>query len=67
MELPKKRLNHVLGKDASSKNTKGVTRKYKELLGGRFRLTKVVRIDHKDDGNNVAGKIFDYSRSTIES
>lgn len=25
-------------------------RKYKELLGGRFRLTKVVvRIDHKDD------------------
>jgi NAD(P)-dependent dehydrogenase (short-subunit alcohol dehydrogenase family) len=24
---------------------------YRELLGGRFRLTKVVRIDHKDDGN----------------
>jgi hypothetical protein len=35
-------------------------------LGGRFRLTKVVRIDHKDDGNNVAGKIFDYSYKTIE-
>ncbi len=62
----KEELDHVLGKDASSKNTEGVTRKYKELLGGRFRLTKVVRIDHKDDGNNVAGKIFDYSRSTIE-
>ncbi len=29
-------------------------RKYKELLGGRFRLTKVVvRIDHKDDDDDV--------------
>jgi hypothetical protein len=28
-------------------------RKYNELLGGRFRLTKVVvRIDHKDDDGN---------------
>src|SRR5215208_1243643 len=62
----KEELDHILGKDASSKNTEGVTRKYKELLGGRFRLTKVVRIDHKDDGNNVAGKIFDYSCNTIE-
>lgn len=56
----------ILEKDATSKNTEGVTRKYKELLGGRFRLTKVIRIDHKDDGNNVAGKIFDYSYQTIE-
>ena len=39
---------------------------YKSLLGGRFRLTKVVRIDHKDDGNEVANKIYDYSRTTIE-
>jgi NTE family protein len=61
-----KELNHILERDATSKNTEGVTRKYKELLGGRFRLTKVVRIDHKDDGNNVAGKIFDYSYKTVE-
>jgi NTE family protein len=61
----KEELDHVLGKKASSKSTEGVTRKYKELLGGRFRLTQVIRIDHKDDGNNVAGKIFDYSYKTI--
>jgi uncharacterized protein YktA (UPF0223 family) len=36
------------------------------LLGGRFRLTKVVRMDHKDDGIEVANKIYDYSRTTIE-
>ena len=40
---------------------------YKSLLEGRFRLTKVVRIDHKDDGNEVANKIYDYSRTTIEN
>jgi hypothetical protein len=39
---------------------------YNNLLGGRFRLTKVVRIDHKDDGNEVANKIYDYSCTTIE-
>lgn len=42
------------------------TRQFKELLEGRFRLTKVVRIDHKDDDNDVSKKIFDYSYKTIE-
>ena len=59
-------LNHILDKYATSKNTKGQTRRYGELLGGRFRLTKVVRIDHKDDSNDVADKVFDYSHKTIE-
>jgi NTE family protein len=59
-------LDHILDKYATSKNTIGQTRRYCELMGGRFRLTKVIRIDHKDDGNDVADKIFDYSRKTIE-
>ena len=46
-------------------NTKGKTRKFRELLEGRFRLTKVVRIDRKDDGNEVHDKVFDYSYKTI--
>ena len=56
----------MLGRDATSKSTKGTTRVYDELLAGRFKLTKVVRIDHTDDGDNVAGKIFDYSYKTVE-
>ena len=59
-------ISHILDRYATSKNTIGQTRKYGELLGGRFRLTKVVRIDHKDDGNEVADKVFDYSQKTIE-
>jgi predicted acylesterase/phospholipase RssA len=61
-----KEVKHLLEKHAGSKNRGGKIRKYKSLLGGRFRLTKVVRIDHKDDGNEVANKIYDYSHTTIE-
>jgi NTE family protein len=64
--ISQNRINHILNRYATSTNTKGETRQYGELLGGRFRLTKVVRIDHKDDGNDVADKIFDYSQKTIE-
>jgi hypothetical protein len=64
--ISQKRINHILNRYATSTNTIGETRQYSELLGGRFRLTKVVRIDHKDDSNDVADKIFDYSQKTIE-
>jgi NTE family protein len=63
----KDEINYILSKYATSKSTKGQTRKYEELLEGRFRLTKVVRIDHTDDGNDVSKKIFDYSNKTIEN
>jgi NTE family protein len=59
-------INYILDRYASSNNTIGKTRQYKELLRGRFRITKVVRIDLKDDGNDVETNIFDYSRTTIE-
>ncbi len=59
-------INYILNRYATSINTKGKTRRYRELLEGRFRLTKVVRIDHKDDGNEVNDKVFDYSYKTIE-
>lgn len=59
-------INHILDKYATSKNTKGQVRKFQELLGARFRLTKVTRIDHKNDGSDVAVKAFDYSHKTID-
>ena len=62
----KDEINYILKSDASSINTKGEPRKYGALLEGRFRITKVVRIDHKDDGNTVHDKVFDYSYKTIE-
>jgi NTE family protein len=62
----KEEVDYILNSKASSINTIGKTRIYKELLEGRFRLTKVVRIDRKDDGNEVHNKVFDYSYKSIE-
>jgi NTE family protein len=63
----KDEINYILDDYATSINTIGKTRTYRELLEGRFRLTKLVRIDHKDDGNEVNDKVFDYSYKTIEN
>lgn len=60
-------IKYILDDYATSINTKRKTRIYRELLEGRFRLTKLVRIDHKDDGNEVNDKVFDYSYKTIEN
>jgi len=59
-------INHILNKQGNSMSTKGRPRAYKDLLSGRFRMTKVVRIDHKDDGHEVGNKIYDYYYETIE-
>jgi NTE family protein len=61
-----KDVKHILEGYASSIDTKGRRRRYKDLLEGRFRLTKVVRVDLKDDENQINDKIFDYSYKTIE-
>jgi NTE family protein len=66
-DIAKEKVNEILDSEASSIGTIGDRRTYRDLLKGRFRLTKVVRIDHKDDGNDVSKKIFDYSPKTIEN
>jgi len=61
-----KEIGGILNSYATSINTKGKVRKNRELVEGRFRLTKVVHIDRKDDGNEVHNNVFDYSYKTIE-
>jgi predicted acylesterase/phospholipase RssA len=63
----KDEIKDILKQYARSEKRNGRARTYKDLLGGRFRLTKVVSIDRKDDGNEVHDKIFDYSHTTIEN
>jgi len=65
-KIPEDEINSILYKKGNSQNREGYKREYIELLQGRFRITKVVRIDHKDDGHEVGNKIFDYSYATIE-
>ncbi len=40
-------------------------REYKDLLGGRFELAKVVKIECKDDIYNISNKWADFTYRTI--
>jgi predicted acylesterase/phospholipase RssA len=42
-------------------------RKYKDLLKGRFKLTKVVRIEPKSYDDSISGKGADFTSKTIRS
>jgi NTE family protein len=61
-----KEVDDILNSPAISIDTKGKTRKNRDLLQGRFRIRKVVHIDRKDDGNEIHDKVFDYSYKTVE-
>lgn len=63
----KDEIDEILDRRTRSKSRKGhEARKYKNLLDDRFKLLRVVRIDRKDAGNEVADKVFDYTLNTIE-
>jgi len=60
-------ISAILKKYTSSKGRVGQPRRrYRNMLEERFRLIKVVRIDRKDVGNEVHGKVFDYTYNTIK-
>jgi len=39
--------------------------KYKDLLNGRFKLTKVLRVERKNDAYDISNKVADFTRETI--
>ena len=49
----------------SSKRRTSEKRTFKDLIEGRFDVTKVVYIDRKDDQDTIFGKAADFSRETI--
>jgi NTE family protein len=40
-------------------------RTYKNIVGGRFNLTDIIRIERKNDENTISNKTYDYSSKTI--
>jgi hypothetical protein len=45
---------------AKSKDDSGESRRYKGLLRGRFKLTKVIRIENHNYEDSIAGKGADH-------
>src|SRR5581483_356437 len=62
-----KKILQLLGERTLSKNRGGKQRTFDHLLDGRFRITKLVRIELSDDDrSDISGKVFDFSSPTIE-
>jgi NTE family protein len=51
----------------SSKRRETEKRKFRDLVEGRFDVTRVVYIDRKDDPDTIFGKAADFSRETMMS
>jgi NTE family protein len=56
------------GKDMLLKSTKrsGETRRYRDLLDGRFKITKIWHIGRQDDQDAIYGKFTDFSTESID-
>jgi hypothetical protein len=52
---------HIAGKDGNDDN-----RKFKDLLNGRFKLAKVLRVERKNDADEISGKVADFTQETIK-
>ncbi len=51
---------YVAGKDGNDDS-----HKFKDLLNGRFKLAKVLRVERKNDANEISGKVADFTQETI--
>lgn len=52
-------------KTHSSKRRETEERKFRDLVEGRFDVTRVIYIDRKDDPDTIFGKAADFSRETM--
>jgi NTE family protein len=64
-EKLQKKFDKVMRTAAISKDSKGNDLRYKDLIKGQFRLSKVQRIEFNDYTNSIYGKIGDFSSNTI--
>ena len=58
-------IEKILDGVATSSSRTGKQRQYKDLLDGRFKITKVTRIERSTDPDSIWGKIADFTAITI--
>jgi predicted acylesterase/phospholipase RssA len=62
----KEKFEMILATTAISKDHRGKSRNYEDLMKGRFKLTKVIRIENTNYTNSISGKDGDFTAQTIE-
>jgi NTE family protein len=60
-------INFLLNQEAKSKFRTGETRKYIDLLKGRFTINKIRKIYRQDDEYTISNKWADFSYKTINT
>jgi NTE family protein len=63
----KKEIDEILNKQSKSSHRTGKRRTYRDLIEGRFDVTKVIYVNRLDDGQTIFGKAFEFSRETMEN
>jgi NTE family protein len=61
-----KKFEGILETPISNKDGQCDNRSYKDLVKGRFKLTKVFRVERKNDADDVWGKTADFTQETIK-
>ena len=62
-------IENLLKKTIEEKSRRSTVqdRKYKDLIKGRFKITKITRIEHESYKDSIYGKITDFTYKTIEN
>ncbi|MBA3749850.1 MAG: patatin-like phospholipase family protein [Nitrosopumilus sp.] len=58
-------IKEILDEFATSSSRSGRQRQYKHLLEGRFKITRVIRIERSEDPDSIWGKVADFTSETI--
>ena len=57
---------NILRTPTTNNDNKYDNRRYEDLLKGQFKLTKVFRVERKNDTDDILGKIADFTQETIK-
>jgi predicted acylesterase/phospholipase RssA len=59
-------IDNLLNKQTKYHGVLLKSRKYKDMVEGRFDIAEIIRIERKNDENTISDKIFDFSVGTIK-
>jgi len=65
--IPEEDIDNILNLEVSSKKRDGKPRAYRDLLDGRFNISKLWHIERKDDSDAIFGKFTDFSSRSIDN
>ncbi len=64
--LMESKLRSVLYSETKTRKRNGEKRIYRDILEGRFSISKTVYIERADDSHTIFGKAFDFSSKTVD-